>query len=362
MIRFDLVPRLAKHLLRGSVNVWKTSLSPMHPSEKHPHLVRLFPHGGVLLLTESLILYQPRESLRMLMWFRRVHVPAKAPGTWKLAVRPRIREWLLDIIDAYSDSGKDIFGCRIQIFADIYTEIYWLLQSPDPGKSGLMCQQWDYEVPTDEALIVTSASLRDLQARKEWKGEGDDTGPDDGHIRENDDLLAEWFAAWAIVNLPNFRKFHIILGYTKDHPFTSTAISAYERAWGHLEVMTFEDACNRHKVTPQDKLDQMEAERRRKLKESLPARKAAAEKARREEREAARLALIARMQMFRDAGATDEEVISAGRKLLRDLGGSEREVEECRVDMERVFGGRWWERDPVHEKDGGVSGDGMDTT
>ena len=331
----------------------------MHPGEKHPHLVRLFPHGGVLLLTESLILYRPHETLRILMWFRRVHVPAKAPGTWKLAVRPRIREWLLNIMDIYLDSGKDVFGCSMQIFADIYTEIYWLLQSPDPGDNGLMCHQWDYEIPTDEAPMVSSSSLHVLQARKEWKVEGADTEPDHENIRQNDNLLAQWFAEWAIVNLHNFRKYHIILGYAKDHPFTETAILAYEKAWGHIEVMTSEETFTRHKVVAQSKLDEMEAERRRKLKEQLPAKRAAAKRARKEEREAAKVALKTRMQLYRDAGATDDEVVRAGRQLLRDLGGSEKEIEECRVDMDRVIVNRWWE-DPI--KDGEVTMDKMDTT
>lgn len=333
----------------------------MHPGEKHPHLVRLFPHGGVLLLTESLFLYRPLEALRILMWFRRDHVPWKPPGTWKVAVRPRVREWLLDIMDAYTDSGKDIFGCSIQIFANIYTEIHWLLQKTDSGDAGLMCHEWDYEIPTDEAPMVSSSSLRDLQSRKEWKGEGADTEPDDNNIKKNDDLLAQWFAEWAIVNLHNFRKYHIILGYTKDDPFTRPAISDYEKAWGHIEVMTSEEAFKRHNVTAQSVLDENEAKRRRKVKEQLPAKKAAAAKARKEEREAAKLALDARMQTFRDVGATDEEVVRAGRQLLRDRGGSEREVEECRVDMDRVFMDRWWEGEG-EVKDGEANKDDMDTT
>lgn len=332
----------------------------MHPGEKHPHLIRLFPHGGVLLLTESLILYRPREALRVLMWFRRVHVPGKTPGTWKIAVRPRIREWLLDIMDAYSNSGKDIFGCSLQMFADIYTEIYWLLLSPEPGVNCLLCHEWDYETPTDEAPIVSSASLRVLQTRKEWKGQGADTAPDDDNIRQNDDLLAQWFAEWAIVNLHNFRKYNIILGYTKDDPFTKVAIPAYEKAWGHIEVMTPEEAFARYKVTPQSKLDDMEAERRRKLQQHLPAGRAAAKKARKDERQAAKSALEARMQAFKDVGATDEEIMRAGRQHLRDLGGSEKEVRECKVDVDRVFVDRWWEEDPV--RGGEVDVEGMDTT
>lgn len=358
-IRYDLVPRLAKLLLHGSVNVWKTSLSPMDPGEKHSHLVRLFPHGGVLLLTESLVLYRPHETLRILMWFRLVHLPGRTPGTWKLAVRPRVREWLLDIIEACSDSGKDIFGCGIQIFADIYTEIYFLLQSPDPGDSSLMCYEWDYETPTEEAPIVSSPSLRVLQARKEWTGEGADMGPDDSNIRQNDDLLVQWFAEWAIVNLHSFRKYHVILGYAEDHPFTNIAIPAYEKAWGHIEVITAEDAFKRHGVIAQSKLDEVEAKRRRKVREELPVKRAAAHKARREEREATKRALDARMKMFRDVNATEEEVVRAGRQLLRDLGGSEKEIEECKVDMNRVFVDRWWE-EPV--KEGDVNMDEMNTT
>lgn len=319
----------------------------MHPGEKHPHLVRLFPHGGVLLLTESLVLYQPREALRVLMWLRRVQIPCKAPGTWKVAVRPRFREWILDIMDAYVDSGKDIFGCSIQTFADIYTEVYWLLQKPDPGDNNLMCYEWDYETPTEEAPIVSSSSLRTLQAREEWKGAGADTEPNDDHIRQNDDLLIQWFAEWAIVNLQHFRKFNVILGYAKDHPFTETAISAYEKAWGHIEVMTCEDACTAHKVTAQSDLAKMEAQRRKKLKEALPAKRAAANKARKEEREAAKAALEIRMQTFRDVGATEEEVLRAGRLFLKERGGSEKEIQECKVDMDRVFVDRWWEEAEV---------------
>ena len=329
----------------------------MHPAEKHPHLFRLFPHGGVLLLTESFILYQPYETLRMLMWFRLDHIPCKVPGTWKLAFRPRVREWLLDIVDVYSDSGKEIFGCSIQVFANIYTEIYLLLQSPDPGEDRLMCHEWDYEIPTDEAPVVSSSSLRILQGRQEWKGEGADREADDDNIRQNDDLLVQWFAEWAIVNLQNFRKYHVILGYTKDHPFTKTAISAYEKAWGHIEVMTSEDAFTRHKVTAQRKLNEVEAERRRKLKEELPPKRAGAKKARREGREATKVALEVGMQTYRDLGATEEEVVRAGRQLLRDLGGSEKEIEECQVDLDKVTVDRWW-KEPV--EDGEVIMDDMD--
>jgi hypothetical protein len=47
----------------------------------------------------------------------------KPSGTWKIAARPHIRDWLLDIMDIIADTKKDIFGHGIQVIADIYTEI-----------------------------------------------------------------------------------------------------------------------------------------------------------------------------------------------------------------------------------------------
>lgn len=53
--------------------------------------------------------------------------------------------------------------------------------------------------------------------------------------------------------------------------------------------MTPEDAFTPHKVTTQSKLDEMEANRCRKLKEELPTKRATAKKVHKGEREAARL-------------------------------------------------------------------------
>ncbi|KAK4691931.1 hypothetical protein P7C71_g5175, partial [Lecanoromycetidae sp. Uapishka_2] len=324
-IRIDLIPNLARFLRNGAINVLKTSLSPMTSAEKHPHLVRFFPHGGVILLTESLILCRPREALRIIMWFRRAHLPSKQSGTWKLAARPRFREWLLDLLDLYTDTQKDVFGHGIQIIADIYTEILWLLEDPNQPLS-YQVEDFDTELPTREAPLVTSSSLKALQARKEWKGDTPETIEIDHHnIAQNDDLLIQWFAEWAIVHLDSFRKFHAVLGCPAGDETGKKSIKNYENRWGHIEVFTAEDCFSRHKVTPQDKLDEMEAERRRKLREMAPKVKAEAIKARKEERLVAKAALETRIRVWREHGASEEEVAEAGRRFLRDTGGSEME-------------------------------------
>ncbi len=309
----------------------------MDEAEKHPHLFRLFPHGGVILLTESLILYRPREALRIIMWFRRIHLPSKQSGTWKLAARPRLREWLLDLLDLYEDTGKDVFGHGKQIIADIYTEVLWLLENPNQPLTYFVCD-FDSELLTDQAPLVTSSSLKALQARKEWKGDTPETTEPDYHnIGQNDDLLIQWFAEWAIVHLDSFRKFHAVLGY---HPYDEVgkkSIKEYENCWGHIEVLDAEDCFKRHAVTSQDDLDKLESERRRKLRENAPRIKAEAQRARAEERQAAKAALETRMRVYRDCGASEDEVLEAGRQWLRDMGGSTKEIRDCQVDIEKVF-------------------------
>jgi hypothetical protein len=268
----------------------------------------------------------------------------KPSGTWKIAARPHIRDWLLDIMDIIADTKKDIFGYGIQVIADIYTEILWLFENPNPEDNGLMCYNFDYEIPTDDAPIVTSASLRTLQDRKEWKGNSlEHTEVDHDNIRQNDDLLVQWFAEWAMVNLESFRKFHAVLGYPKGHDVGDKALKAYEKGWGHIEVLTAEECFKRHSVTSQEELDKLEAERRRKIREQIPIKKEEARKAQTEERQAAREALETNMQVFRDAGATETEVLAAGRRHLKATGATDKEIEACAIDMERVFVKNYWD-------------------
>ena len=336
-IRIDQLPGLAKYLRNGSIPVWKTSLSPMHEDEQHPHLVRLFPHGGAILLTESLILYRPSEALRIIMWFRLVHLPSKQSGIWKLAARPRLREWLLSLMDLYQDTQTNTFGHGMQIIADIYTEITLLIQKPNLPFTYLV-YDCDPEVPLKEAPLVLPARLRELQDRKEWKQDAfGSMTPDHNNIRQNDDKLIQWFAEWAAVHLDSYRRFHAVLGYTPEDEFGKKAVKQYEDYWGHIEVIDPEDCFKRHNVTPQVKLDEIESKRRREQRENGLRIKAEAKRARAEERQTAKMALETVMGIYRERGASEEEVLRAGRNHLRRMGGSEKEVEECRVDSERVF-------------------------
>ena len=63
---------------------------------------RLFPHGGAILLTDSLILENPVVAEKIVRWFAQM-VKIRAPNTWKLAGRPGLKDWVLSVADEKSD-------------------------------------------------------------------------------------------------------------------------------------------------------------------------------------------------------------------------------------------------------------------
>ena len=308
----------------------------MHPDEKHPHLIRLFPSGGVILMTVSLILYRPKEALRIVMWFAGVQHRQKKPGTWKIAFRPHILSWLIDVIEVCQDTGRNMFGCDTKVFARIYAEVYRLLERGVEHGFSLMVYDFDNETPLDEAPVVTPSLFHAFQGKKEWKGSSPATiEPDHATIQLQDSNLIKWFAQWAVASqLENFRRFHAILGYPKGSPEGEKLIREFEKTYGHIEVLSAEQCFSRHAITAQDVLDEMEVKRRKKMKEATAALKVANEKTRKQQKEKASEALEYRLKVYREMGASEGEIREAAKRHLRRMGGSEGEVEAGAADMD----------------------------
>lgn len=353
------------------MNVWLTSLSPMDSqTETHPHLVRVFPHGGVILLTISLILYHPYEALKILRWFRLILLPMKPSGTWKIAMHPRPREWLLDIQDLCDDATlQSPFGFPKQVFADIYQEV-WILLNRDQEPFGLMVEDWDGEIPTPDAPILSDIAL--LRARPSWTGESYETAKlDHDAIHWNDEELIQWFSEWAGSHLDEHRKFQVVLGYPRRDETGDYVTKCYEKGYGYLErgpnepghqewglflrkdgipmqnawernfleIMSYETCFSRNNIPEQAKVDAKHEAWRQRLREDTQRMAKEAEKERKEERQAAKHLLNTVMQLARDKGCSEEEVIAAGRRRLmynRDEIGSatDNEIEECKINMD----------------------------
>jgi chromo domain-containing protein 1 len=94
-IDYHKVP-LLRDLLRRSVTVcWNISLSqPLQYVGHEVHKQRLFPHGGIILITEDFMASRLDATLTILAWFHE-WLQKKFPGHWKLMVRPGVQQWVL---------------------------------------------------------------------------------------------------------------------------------------------------------------------------------------------------------------------------------------------------------------------------
>lgn len=195
--------------------------------------------------------------LRILMWFRLGQLPTKMPGTWKLAVRPHIRSWLLELMDLYDRyPNLNIFStgqgkAGKQIWADIYTEISLILMSPPPNHKEradtpvavpreMNTMLWDPETPNADAALVAPAGLSKVQQRREWTISPNVSGTTSSSVNEhtervhlnheainkNDDHLIAWFAEWsAVLGCLSHRQMMVALSPASDPPAAPAALA-----------------------------------------------------------------------------------------------------------------------------------------
>jgi chromo domain-containing protein 1 len=159
------------------------------------NFTRLFPHGAAILLTDSLFLYHPAKALRILEWFRLCILENKPRKTWKFVMRPRLRDWILSIVEERSGEERKKY---LQIFEQIYKLLPLDMLDDDDN----------YETPLENAPIVCPGTLDKFDF---GVGLGDKKNDKDGIIR-NDEFLAEWFAEWTRRHLDRHRKYHAVVG------------------------------------------------------------------------------------------------------------------------------------------------------
>ena len=145
--RFHHIPNFAK-LMRGNIVVWGLSLHKVSKS----HLVRLFPHGCMLLITDSLLLLKPLEALRILTWYRLRVFNEKPNSTWKLITRPNIRRCLINL------SRERTLNEEGRRFVQIYEQIALMLDPDD-------LWDWEENAPKEEAPIYCMPKLKSFNSK-----------------------------------------------------------------------------------------------------------------------------------------------------------------------------------------------------
>ena len=231
------------YMLRKLINVWALSLRKDKKIGIRRHLTRLFPHGCVLLLTDSLILLRPLEAVRILGWFRLKILVEKPAGTWKIVTRPGLRKFCLNCCNERKDDEE---GKR---FVQIYQELVYMLDPDD-------LYDWEEEAPKDEAPIHCMGKIAAFNT-KVGRRVDYDRDLDRTAIQKNDEVLTEFFAGWSSCRIEDYRRFQVISG------FEDGSVSAAKERWAEkctfLEFLTPATFYERLKVPDQTQLDELAA-------------------------------------------------------------------------------------------------------
>ncbi|KAM0110854.1 hypothetical protein ACP6JB_003424 [Aspergillus fumigatus] len=194
-----------KDLIHRNVSFWSLSLrTPLQYADHPTYFQRLFPHGGVILITEDFMLRDPDATLIILAWLKD-WIKQKFPGSWKIMFRPNILDWLLK-----QSESKDPFRQGIRVAS---TE-----RTSGNNLSGASGEHNEDPVISLDAIPLYGSPTED-----------DDADIHKGLTQEqrNADHLGEFFAGWAIVNNHRFRRFVML-----------TAVKPLPRweAWQHIEI------------------------------------------------------------------------------------------------------------------------------
>lgn len=236
---FHTIPNFAKMLRRGPMNVWHLSLKK-DKDMLHPHLTRLFPHGCLILLTDSLILLQPLEAVRILAWFRLKILRDKPAGTWKIITRPGLRNFCLNCKDERATDEEGV------PFYAIYEQLYYMLE-PD--------ELWDLEEdrPKEEAPIYFMTKIKSFNTKVGRRSDYKDL--DHAAIAKNDEVLVNFFAGYANWKKEHHRRFHVITGFEDSSPYSKR--TEWVEKYTTLEAFTPSVFYTKTKVPSQEELNEL---------------------------------------------------------------------------------------------------------
>ncbi|KAL2852511.1 hypothetical protein BJY01DRAFT_91909 [Aspergillus pseudoustus] len=209
-IGYHKVPSLRELLRRSVTGCWNISLSqPLQYVGQSVHKQRLFPHGGVFLITEDFMLGRLEGTLTILAWFHE-WLQKKFPGNWKLMVRPGVQNWALKQAEISDDSQQHKWLAMYHLLEQLGVSA-----SDDPS----------FENDYIKTFVISPPTLPMYGSRT---AEGSPDVPRDASQEYRDtDHLAEFFAGWTLVHAHRFRRFVMLT--------TLEPIPRWTQ-WQHIEI------------------------------------------------------------------------------------------------------------------------------
>ncbi|RDW70733.1 putative Chromo domain protein Chp1p [Aspergillus mulundensis] len=222
IVQYNKLPQLVR-AIRRTTNFWKVSLAkPIQYLDPPLHVQRLFPHGGVYLLTEDFMVHEQVAAMIILQWFHE-YSRKKNPGTYKLMLRPDIMNWLLNNMEVGDDSQR----CR-------WFTMYHLVKQIGFNPN-------DDIIPgLEEDFIISPPTLPKYGFRT--ADDSPDIPKNCTQEQRNTDHLGEFFAGYALLNAHRFRRFYMI-----------TSLEHLERwkKWHHIEIGGYQDFLQFQSVKPE---------------------------------------------------------------------------------------------------------------
>ena len=231
------------YVLKKSISMFSFSSEPLSGDAPDKHLIRLFPAGQAILLTDSLFLLRPMEAARILAWFRLFILPTKPSGTWKVCTRPAIRDWLLKLQERFHfPHGEGFVKC--------YGEVMRLLPKN-------LTYEWDREAPKDAAPLVC---MNDSGSNFD-RTLGTSNDLNDQETMKNDIALVNWFAGWAMTKQEKFRRFQVVTGRAEESD-QHKKLKESARKYNHVGILSLEKFENSLKMWDWAKIDRDDAQKR----------------------------------------------------------------------------------------------------
>ena len=157
----------------------------------------MFPRGGTVLILDSVFVNDPGCLVRLISWFRK-HQEVHKPKQYKLAFRPRVREFLQSLAVTNMDVAPERGGAFRAAFVELDKLAPLGMMDPliDP----------DYETPKDDAPYWSPQEI------KNYELEAGLTGPerDASALQKNDQLLVDRYGRWTTGQFMRYRKFCVI--------------------------------------------------------------------------------------------------------------------------------------------------------
>lgn len=202
-------PRLAKLLLKSSINIWHFSesldLGPPQPlvgsgiiPAMSTKLSRLFPFGSAILVTPSFVVSEPQAAFRLLKWF---YEKKAKEGNYKLVVA-------YDFLDYLSELSREKSALRSHLQEKLWARKPPLYVAMDKNKAALT----DLDLEARQKTCIYMGWWLSEQVHSEAPfSDFNPTIVADRSIDPHDEQgLVNWFGWWSMAHSHEYRKFFVV--------------------------------------------------------------------------------------------------------------------------------------------------------